>query len=161
MTYRIFDWNRVGPDGKGRQLHVDKAGDVLNYAAGTTAQTVHLTYDVDGVRSEAYIADPRFVVERINLSGARGTLRPDGEPVIVMTQDGTMTLRTGGASTRLDRWTTALIPAEIDSVEVAGDAALSVTPNREVFVRRLERAGVTSAQRDAFLKQFGATPAGV
>ena len=25
LTYRIFDWNRVGNDGKPRQLHVDKA----------------------------------------------------------------------------------------------------------------------------------------
>jgi len=28
-------------------------------------------------------------------------------------------------------------------------------------VRRLDRAGVSAAQRDAFLTQFGATPAGV
>jgi mannose-6-phosphate isomerase len=158
LTYRIFDWNRVGPDGKPRQLHVDKAGDVLNYAAGTTAQTMHLAYDVDGVRSEAFIADPRFVVERVSLSGAQGTLRPDGEPLIIMTQGGTMTLTTGGSSTQLDPWTTALIPAEIESVDIRGEAALSVTPSRDVFVRRLERAGVASTQRDAFLQQFQPAP---
>lgn len=154
LTYRIFDWNRVGPDGKPRQLHVDKAGDVLNYAAGTTAQTVHLTYDIDGVHGEAYIADPRFVVERISVSAQKGTLRPDGEPIIVMTLDNSMTLVTAESKTQLDRWTTALVPAELSSVDVAGGAALCVTPNRDVFVRRLERAGVTSTQRDAFLKQF-------
>ncbi|MBV8424860.1 MAG: class I mannose-6-phosphate isomerase [Candidatus Eremiobacteraeota bacterium] len=164
LTYRIFDWNRIGADGKPRQLHVEKAGDVLDYGAGTTAQTNHLTYACDGVSSEAYIADPRFVVERITVASQRGTLRPDGEPLIVMTNDGTMTLRVDGVATELGPWTTALIPAEIAAVEVAAAAgmkSLMVTPSRSVFVRRLERAGVSAAQRDAFLTQFGATPAGV
>ncbi|HEY1729297.1 MAG TPA: type I phosphomannose isomerase catalytic subunit [Candidatus Baltobacteraceae bacterium] len=154
LTYRIFDWNRVGPDGKPRQLHVEKAGDVLNYGAGTTAQTTHLKYDVDGIRAEAFIADPRFVVERISVSGAKATLRPDGEPIIVMTLDNSMTLVTGESMTQLERWTTVLVPAELGSVDVLGGSALCVTPNREVFVRRLERASVSGAQRDAFLAQF-------
>jgi len=154
LTYRIFDWNRVGADGKPRQLHVEKAGDVLNYAAGTTAQTTHLTYDVGGVHSESYIADLRFVVERISLPTGKGTLIPDGEPIIVMTLDNTMTLVTGESSTQLERWTTALVPAELGSVDVVGGAALCVTPNRDVFVRRLERAGVPGAQRLHFLQQF-------
>ena len=31
MTYRIFDWNRVGSDGKGRQLHTLEAEDALHF----------------------------------------------------------------------------------------------------------------------------------
>jgi len=30
-TYRVYDWNRVGKDGKPRDLHIDKALDVINY----------------------------------------------------------------------------------------------------------------------------------
>lgn len=30
-TYRVYDWNRVGDDGKPRPLHVDKAVDVINF----------------------------------------------------------------------------------------------------------------------------------
>ena len=30
-TYRVYDWNRVGDDGKPRELHVDKALDVINF----------------------------------------------------------------------------------------------------------------------------------
>lgn len=32
VTYRVWDWNRVGLDGKPRQLHIDKAFDVLNFS---------------------------------------------------------------------------------------------------------------------------------
>jgi mannose-6-phosphate isomerase len=156
LTYRIFDWNRVGPDGKPRQLHVEKAADVLNYSAGTTAQTQHLSYRVDGAEYEACIADPRFVVEKVTVR-ERATLRTDGEPLIVMAMD--------SGFGELDRWTTMLVPAECSEVSITpkgGSAtALSVTPDRNVFVRRVDRAGVPASQRDAFLAQFGATPARV
>ncbi len=31
ITYRVWDWNRVGLDGKPRELHIDKALDVINF----------------------------------------------------------------------------------------------------------------------------------
>ncbi len=31
VTYRVWDWNRLDSNGKGRELHVDKAMDVLNF----------------------------------------------------------------------------------------------------------------------------------
>ncbi len=34
LTYRLFDWNRVGLDGRPRALHVAKAANVLDYHAG-------------------------------------------------------------------------------------------------------------------------------
>jgi len=47
-TYRIYDWDRVDADGNGRELHIDKAMQVINWdnhddphcqASGTTIQT--------------------------------------------------------------------------------------------------------------------------
>jgi len=32
VTYRVYDWNRVGDDGEPRELHVEKALDVINYS---------------------------------------------------------------------------------------------------------------------------------
>lgn len=33
LTYRVYDWDRVGSDGKPRALHIDKAIDVINVNA--------------------------------------------------------------------------------------------------------------------------------
>lgn len=33
LTYRLYDYNRVGADGKPRELHIDRALDVLDYSA--------------------------------------------------------------------------------------------------------------------------------
>lgn len=32
ITYRVWDWNRLGLDGKPRELHIDKALDVINFS---------------------------------------------------------------------------------------------------------------------------------
>jgi mannose-6-phosphate isomerase len=34
LTYRIYDWNRTDSCGKGRELHIDKALDAINYSSG-------------------------------------------------------------------------------------------------------------------------------
>ena len=34
VTYRVWDWNRVGDDGRPRQLHIDKAMEVMRFDEG-------------------------------------------------------------------------------------------------------------------------------
>jgi mannose-6-phosphate isomerase len=34
VTYRLFDWNRVGPDGKPRALHVEQGLDAVDFCRG-------------------------------------------------------------------------------------------------------------------------------
>jgi mannose-6-phosphate isomerase len=39
MTYRIYDWDRLGQDGKPRELHIDHAVNVLDYKAHASYKT--------------------------------------------------------------------------------------------------------------------------
>jgi mannose-6-phosphate isomerase len=39
VTYRLYDWGRVGTDGKPRQLHLEKALDVLDFRAAEEHST--------------------------------------------------------------------------------------------------------------------------
>lgn len=65
-TYRVYDWNRVGADGKPRPLHVDKAMDVINFdqvEPGTfTPQPIE---QKNGFIREYITRCPYFNVERI------------------------------------------------------------------------------------------------
>lgn len=36
ITYRVFDWNRVDKNGKGRELHTDLAADAINFSSRPT-----------------------------------------------------------------------------------------------------------------------------
>src|SRR6202453_3506012 len=56
LTYRIFDWNRVGNDGKPRELNVNKAADVLNYHQGMRNAVETIPYHYEGVDRVALVA---------------------------------------------------------------------------------------------------------
>lgn len=79
-TYRVYDWNRVGADGKPRPLHIDKSLDVINFEQ--VEPSLHpptLIGEKDGVRRERLCANQYFVTERVFLEeGATFTGENDG-----------------------------------------------------------------------------------
>ena len=67
-TYRVYDWNRVGVDGKPRPLHVDKAIDVINFAqVEPDKYSPQLIEQSHGLRREVITTCSYFNVERITL----------------------------------------------------------------------------------------------
>jgi mannose-6-phosphate isomerase len=68
-TYRVYDWGRVGADGKARPLHVDKALDVIDFGR-VHPQIIPPTLLADdaGVRRELLCRNRYFTTERITLA---------------------------------------------------------------------------------------------
>jgi acetate kinase len=162
ITYRMFDWNRLGLDGKPRELNVHKAGDVLDYHAHAEAALGQLDYRLEGVERTALIADPRFTVERIVATTRTATLPTNGRPLIVMSLDHAMQIECAGTATGLQRYQTALVPAAAGSCSVrcvqSSASFLIVTPpdSPERLVARLQAAEIPRERIDAFLEQFAA-----
>lgn len=79
-TYRVYDWNRRGADGKPRPLHGDKALDVINFAqVEPTLSPPRLISDKNGVRRWRLCQNDYFVTERVELAaGAAFHGRCDG-----------------------------------------------------------------------------------
>jgi mannose-6-phosphate isomerase len=160
LTYRMFDWNRVGLDGKPRELAVRKAADVLNYHATTEGTLEQIRYHFEGLDRIALIADEHFVVERISVGSEPASLSTSGRPLVLMSLDARLEVAVGDSSITLARYQTALIPAAAEWCTVrAPDAQapfMFVTPpsNREQLPVRLLAAGVAQEQIDAFLRQF-------
>jgi mannose-6-phosphate isomerase len=64
ITYRVFDYNRVGPDGKPRQLHIRQALSVMRFGeqSGGLCEPVRVTH---GPITETFFAACRhFATER-------------------------------------------------------------------------------------------------
>ena len=67
LTYRIYDWDRVGKDGKPRELHIDKAIDVIDFNSkaekiesnGQNVQEIMKTkyFNVDKIKIEDIYTD--------------------------------------------------------------------------------------------------------
>ena len=161
LTYRMFDYNRVGLDGKPRELHVQKAADVLNYHATTAGTLQQIPYHFDGLDRTALIADEHFVVERIVANAEPASLPTQGRPLIFMSLQAQLEVAGGETSVTLEPYQTALIPAAAQLCTVAATSAESapfmfVTPpeRRELLPARLLAAGVAQERVDAFMEQF-------
>ena len=162
LTYRLFDWNRMGLDGKPRELHVRKAGDVLNYRAGRESTLAQIDYRYEGLDRTALIADPRFTVERIVAVPVAGSIATNGRPLIVMSLEHALEVGCPGSTIALQKYQTAMIPAAAGCCSVRtgeGSAAfLLVTPpeSPHQLEARLLAAAVPELRVAAFTQQFSA-----
>jgi mannose-6-phosphate isomerase len=160
LTYRIFDWNRAGADGKPRELHVAKAGDVLDYRATFPGAVNQLNFAADGLERTLLIADARFLVERIAVRSGEAYVETDGLPVVVMAMRAHLRVDVPPASAVLEPWQTVVIPAACDRFTLipGGEptSALVVRPQPDLSreKKRALAAGVRAADFDAFEGQF-------
>lgn len=161
LTYRIFDWNRVGPDGKPRELAVQKAADVLNYHQGTRNAAETIAYHYEGVDRVALVASRNFFVERVTATDEAASLETEGRPAIVMTLDRPMTLRAGDIALALERYQTALVPAAaqwytVSAVDGTASPFMLVVPPKstEMMTVRLLASGIEQDRIDRFMAQF-------
>lgn len=77
-TFRVFDWNRVGSDGKPRELHVEHAMESIDFRRGPVNPMTPRIEARDGAGSVERLArSPYFAVERLRLNGPTTVGRPD------------------------------------------------------------------------------------
>ncbi|MGH7736628.1 MAG: type I phosphomannose isomerase catalytic subunit [Candidatus Tyrphobacter sp.] len=161
LTYRIFDWNRVGADGQPRRLDVAKAADVLNYRAGTAGALTPISYTFETLERTALVAGPNFSVERAIATSEPATLALRGRPLVMMPLDAPIALVCDDGEARVAQDEAAIVPAGARHCSVAasdGDPAafMLVTPlhAKEEFSAELVAAGVEHARVDEFMRQF-------
>mgnify|MGYP001316473222 CR=1 FL=1 len=160
LTYRIFDWNRVGVDGKPRPLHVQKAADVLDYRATFPGAVEGLAYEADGLAHTLLIADRRFLVERIDVRSADSYLDSDGLPLTITAMGAHVRVDACGGSVVLEPWQSIVTPAVAERIALipggTPTSALAVRPQPDLAAIRARAlaAGVAADVYDAFAAQF-------
>jgi mannose-6-phosphate isomerase len=158
LTYRIFDWNRVGTDGKPRELHVAKAGDVLDFRASQRGAVATITF-IDGLTERTLlVGDSRFCLERVRVTAAGATLETDGLPLTLTALASPLDLGTGPAHVWLAPYATVVVPAAAQTLAInAPGDMLVVRPQPRLDRVRADAlaAGCDAAELDAFFEQFG------
>ncbi|MDX1944517.1 MAG: type I phosphomannose isomerase catalytic subunit [Pirellulaceae bacterium] len=122
-TYRLFDWNRVGADGRPRPLHIEPGLAVIDYAA--TRVVPQTPQPTERPHVERLVACDKFVLDRwrIGRSGAgRQTLGGDGRFHIVSVLAGEARL----ADLELARGQTVLLPASVGAVNLNAAAGVEL-----------------------------------
>jgi mannose-6-phosphate isomerase len=162
LTYRIFDWNRVGADGKPRELHVAKAADVLDFRATFPGAVMPLVFADRGVERTVAIADKRFSVERLRVTRTGASFKNEGCALAIMAMDAGITIDSGNNVTVLRPWETALVPAAVPEIAFGTlGAAMLVRVQPDLGALRDDAAagGIGAAEIERFFGQFsGAGP---
>ena len=126
-TFRLFDWNRVGNDGKPRELHVSQAIDVTDFRRGPVS--VVAPQPTTNPYVEQLVACDKFVFDRwsfpIKAAGdpnengsTRMTLGGDNRFHMLRTVRGSVTLVDDPTDQPLDIGKTVLLPAGLGSTEI-------------------------------------------
>jgi mannose-6-phosphate isomerase len=69
-TFRLFDWNRVGPDGQPRPLHIEQSLNAIAYGYGPVQPQRPIESEIAGVKRERLVACDKFVLERWRLQSS-------------------------------------------------------------------------------------------
>ena len=147
-TFRVYDWGRVGPDGKPRQLHVEQALMAINFDDRSPDKVAPIEVTEGANRRECLIACPHFAMERLMLEETtiESTRRERFESLMLV--GGSATIRAEGCEeTHVSAGDSALIPACIGEYEIAPADRCKLlrifVPNiEEDIVRKLASKGI-------------------
>ena len=117
VTYRLYDYNRVGLDGKPRELHTELAQDAIDYHVYPNYRTAYTPTDEGVVR----IVDcDFFVVSMVATRGSRHRdLKAQDSFVTLSCLEGACTVRcVGGEEVSMRQGFSCLVPAAVADYEV-------------------------------------------
>jgi len=132
VTYRFWDWGRVGKDGKPRELHTEKALDVTN-AGEILPKCEGATVLCKGGSVTYYIADTNFELARLNVSGKMPLI---SGRMHMITPMGPCKITWPEGEIDVMPMTTVLIPAALEGAAIEGNVkALMSSPSDREYLR--------------------------
>ncbi len=125
-TYRVFDWNRVGLDGKPRELHISQSLASIDFRDFEPKPVQGKFSGDSSIRKRPLVSDPLFTVESWQMvSGAADGLKLKKLQIVAVTK-GQLQVQSGSTLIKLSAGQFSLIPAGLERTEVLAkaDAAL-------------------------------------
>ncbi|RKM56058.1 mannose-6-phosphate isomerase [Butyrivibrio sp. XB500-5] len=119
VTYRVYDYGRLGPDGKPRELHISKALDVtkLERPTDTVSNSGHLA------TCEYFCVDKITVKKEAVYHGNAGK----ESFVSILSITGNCTVSTGTEAISMKKGDSLFIEADTGKYEIEGDAEVIIT----------------------------------
>jgi mannose-6-phosphate isomerase len=111
-TFRVYDWGRLGQDGKPRPLHVAEALEATDFAGGPVDPLRPLREQIEGGTRERLAECQYFAVDRLRIEG-RALVGSFDRFTILLGLDGSARVVHRGARYPLEFGDTLLLPASI------------------------------------------------
>ena len=120
VTYRVYDYDRRGDDGKPRPLHIQQSLDVVDYDQVAPTSGTVTAPEVDGVTGLE--SNSCYTVDRVRVSGIKN-LEQRWPFLCLSVIDGAGEV----CGLPVAKGKHLLVPATVDQVELAGDMELIVS----------------------------------
>lgn len=128
-TYRVYDYGRVGADGKPRQLHIEKAIDVTRLAPATRPcgrpQAKPEAFDGGSVLPLA--SCDYFTVKEMEVTSHAALMADEKSFHSLLLLDGSLTLSMGGEKLEMKKGTSVFVPAGSGDYTLTGKGRLILT----------------------------------
>lgn len=126
-TYRIYDYGRVGADGKPRQLHIDKAVDVTNLCPAKPYPQSE-PVDMGGWTKKRLAKCEYFTVDVISVDTSAALEADKSSFVNILVLDGGCVLSSeGNDAVELKKGDSVFIPAGLGKFELTGKCSAVMT----------------------------------
>jgi mannose-6-phosphate isomerase len=127
LTYRVYDWNRAGPDGKPRELQVREALETIRFGGDMTPQGGRgKTADETGLVIEHLVGCHAFSLTRIQIDRRPWAADMDGGWVAVVVLSGAARLTTREGAMAIRAGDTVLVPADLQEYALEMPQKLTV-----------------------------------
>lgn len=116
ITYRVYDFDRLGKDGRKRELHTDLALEAMNYQV---RDDFRVEYPREPNQSNAMVSCPYFITNYLHLTQNMASWKlQQGSFTIFVCVSGSADLCSNAGDVHLNMGQTALIPACIKSLSI-------------------------------------------
>lgn len=147
ITYRVYDYNRRDAQGKARDLHIEKALQVIHFGEQSGGKINPVRIERRGITETYFVACRYFATEKWDFAErvAAASSREHFDLLIVL--EGWGSIRWNSDSVRYGPSETWLVPAALGAYQLIPEAATSllrtyVPAHIDEFVRKLAEQGV-------------------
>jgi mannose-6-phosphate isomerase len=120
-TYRVFDWNRAGLDGKPRDLHVAESLASIDFNDFEPALVSEKFMGDKDLTYRTLVNDPLFAIHEYRAEpGAELSIKP-GKPRVVSVIKGKMIIRGDSMDVSLSSGEFCLVPAQMNDASVRAE----------------------------------------
>ena len=127
-TYRIYDYGRVGKDGKPRELHVEKAKDVTRLEPPTRSAKPLATLDIFADADAELLATCEyFTTYHFHLHGEVKLTAGMGSFQSITVTEGSLGLAAEHGTVELSKGETVFLPAGLGDYTVQGEAEFLIS----------------------------------
>ena len=121
-TYRVFDWNRVGLDGKPRALHVRESLASINFNDFEPPPIQAEPVTRDGAKIKSLVRDPLFSVEIYEVPAGTNLRLPPGTVQILAVVSGKLAVRDNATTLDLVPGEFGMLPATLPQTSIQTQA---------------------------------------